>query len=76
MTANETSLWRQGREGCLSTRDEDGCSLGVFPQSDRWCWTALRPTGDWYRSASGWTTTEAEARRAAIDAARRMTDER
>ena len=72
--AHEASLWRQSDEGC-KTRDEDGCSLTVYPQSDRWCWTAIRSTTDWYKETTGWSFTEKDAQAAALTAAKEMADD-
>jgi hypothetical protein len=61
--------WR-GELGDTQTRGEGDCSVTVYPAPPVWCWTAICPSGDWYKSASGWNDTEAQAKTVAVAAAK------
>jgi hypothetical protein len=61
--------WR-GKSEATQTRGEGDCSVTVYPAPPVWCWTAICPLGDWYKSASGWNDTEAQAKAVAVAAAK------
>jgi hypothetical protein len=71
MTNDEALVWR-GSVGHPNTAALGDCSLTVYPDHRRWCWEVIRQSGDWYKNATGWCFTEAEAKEAALAAARGM----